>query len=212
MQKSSNIFIRIDEFIFQKLDYLKTEGIFQKFNDVLSTLDEAQQKLVAQVTTFFFILTPFIFVFILWWGNFQTKKAIEIKKQIIEQIAIYEGNQTTLNNISANYLAPAAILGREDLDNKIRNILSQNAIDQSKVSIKNFNQTSTSSTVAKIEAEISFEKFGTNDFSMFMRSLIENERMKIIKINLVKNKENNLLDGSLSVSHMGQNAFSNRSE
>lgn len=212
MEKSPSIFIKIDEFIFHKLDYLKTEGVFQKFNDMLSSMEEAQQKLIAQLTTFFFILIPFIFTLFLWWGNYQTKKAIEVKKQIIEQIAIFEGNQTTLNNISSNYLAPSAILGREDLDNKIRNLLSQNSIDQSKVNIQNFNQTSTSSTVAKIEAQISFQNFGTNDFSTFMRSLVENERFKIIKIDLTKNKETSLLNGSVSVRHMGQNTFSNRSE
>ena len=44
MEKSSNLFIKIDEFIFQKLDALKSEGFFQKFNDALANLDENQQR------------------------------------------------------------------------------------------------------------------------------------------------------------------------
>lgn len=205
MEKSSNIFIKIDEFIFHKLDTLKNEGIFQKFNDAISSLEESQQKIVAQVITFSFILLPFIFVIILWWGNSQTKKNIEIKKQIIEQIALFDGNKNALNNISANYLAPSAVNGQDDLDNRLRNILSGNGIDQSKVSIASFNPVSTSSNVAKIEAEITFSNFGTNDFSSFMRALVENERFKILKVNL--NKENSLLQGSISLMHMGQSAF-----
>jgi hypothetical protein len=208
MEKSSNIFIKIDEFIFKKLDLLKTEGVFQKFNDALSNLDEAGQKLVAQLTTFTFILLPFIFVLILWWGNSQTKKALEIQRQIIEQIALYEGNQNSLNNISANYLSPSAIGGQEDLDNRIRNILSQNSIDQDKVTISNFQLTSTSSTVAKVQADLSFKSFGTNDFSVFMRALVENERLKIMKVDLIKNKDDNLLQGTISLMHMGQNVVS----
>ncbi len=208
MEKSSSIFIKIDDFIFKKLDMLKNEGVFQKFNDTLSMLDEAQQKLIAQITTFGLILLPFIFVAVLWWGNSQTKKSIEIKKQIIEQIALFEGNQQALNNISSSYLSPSAIIGRDDLDNKIRNIMSQNAIDQEKVSIKDFQVASTSGAVAKIEAEISFKDFGTSDFSSFMRSMVESERFKILSINMTKIKETNLLQGKMKLMHLGQNAVS----
>jgi len=207
MEKSPNIFIKMDEFIFKKLDLLKSEGIFQKFNDVLSTLDENQQKLAAQITTFSFLLLPFLFVVVLWWGNSQTKKAIDVKKQIIEQIALFDGNKNTLNNISSNYLAPAAISGQEELDNKIRNILSMSSIDQSKVTVSSFHQASTSSSVGKIEATILFTGFGTNDFSNFMRSMIETERFKILKVDLTKDKETSLLKGSISLMHMGQNSY-----
>lgn len=206
MEKSSNLFIKIDDFIFKKLDLLKNDGVFQKFNEALSNLEESQQKLVAQLTTFAFILLPFIFVLVLWWGNSQTKKALEVKKQIIEQIALFDGNQNALNNISANYLSPSAISSQEDLDNRIRNILSQNGIDQEKVTVSNFQTTSTSSTVAKVEADLNFNNFGTNDFSVFMRTLVERERLKIMKVDLIKNKENSLLQGTISLMHMGQNA------
>ncbi len=206
MEKQS-FFIKIDEFIFSKLDLLKSEGLSQKFNDAVSGLDEDQQKIIAQVTTFTFILIPFIIVAVLWWGNSQTKKNIIIKKQIIEQIALFDGNNNTLNNVSANYLAPAAIQSQNDMENKITNILSTNSIDQEKVQITNFQQASTSSKVGKIEAEVSFNNFGTTDFGNFMRSLIEMERFKVLKVDLTKNKETNLLRGTVSLMHMGQNPF-----
>ena len=205
MEKSSNLFIKIDEFIFQKLDSLKSEGVFQKFNDALANLEESQQKVVAQITTFVFILIPFIVVGVLWWGNSQSKKALETKKQIIEQIALFDGNKNTLENVSASYLAPSSLNGQDDLDNRMRNILSQNSIDQSKVNISNFSQNSVSSNISKTEAEIIFKDFGTSDFSNFMRSLVEYERFKILKITLNKNNETNLLQGSISLMHMGQN-------
>lgn len=206
MEKTS-FFIKIDEFIFSKLDLLKSEGLSQKFNDTISGLDENQQKVIAQATTFFFILLPFFFVALLWWGNSETKKAIATKKQIIEQIALFDGNKNALNNISSNYLAPMAIQGQNDMDNKLRNILSTNSIDQEKVSITAFATTSTSSSVGKIEAEVSFNNFGTSDFSNFMRGLIEIERFKILKVDLNKNKDTNLLRGTISLMHMGQNPF-----
>ena len=208
MEKTSNIFIKIDDFIFKKIDILKNGGAFQKFNDLMSMLDESRQKIITQLIAFFFILIPFFVVLILWWGNTQTKKEIDLKKQIIEQIALFDGNQNALNNISSNYLSPSAISGQDDLDSRIKSILSQNNIGQEKVTVNSFNQASSSSTIAKVEAELSFNNFGTNDFSVFMRTLVERERLKIIKVDLIKNKESNLLEGTISLMHMGRSNVS----
>ena len=208
MEKTSNIFIKIDDFIFKKIDILKNDGVFQKFNDLMSMLDESRQKIITQLIAFFFILIPFFVVLILWWGNTQTKKEIDLKKQIIEQIALFDGNQNALNNISSNYLSPSAISGQDDLDSRIKSILSQNNIGQEKVTVNSFNQASSSSTIAKVEAELSFNNFGTNDFSVFMRTLVERERLKIIKVDLIKNKESNLLEGTISLMHMGRSNVS----
>lgn len=206
MEKSKNLFIKIDEFIFQKLDFFKTDGSFQKMNELLTTLEEEHQKVFAQALTFTLLLIPYIFVVSLWWGNHNTKKRIEIKTQILEQISVLNGNRDALTNVSSSYLAPVAILGQEDLDNKIRNIMSVSNIDQSKVSILNFNQVSTTSTIAKIEAVLSFKNFGTQDFSNFMRSMVETEKFKVQRINLVKNKSTNLLQGEVSLMHLGKNS------
>ena len=204
----TNVFIKIDEFIFQKLDLLRNDGFFQKFNDAISGLEEAQQKAIAQVTTFTFILVPFMFAAVLWWGNSQARKDLDVKKQIIEQIAFYDGNQSAFTNISANYLSPSAIMSQNDLDSKLKNILASVSIDAQKVNISNFNVLSTTSSISKVEATVNFKSFGTSDFSNFIRGLTESERFKILKVNLVKNKESNLLEGSMSLMHMGQSSMS----
>lgn len=205
MEKSKSLFIKIDEFIFQKLDLLKAEGLFQKAQDLMTNLDESQQKLAAQLTTFLMLLLPFFIVLGFWITNSQSKKAIEVKKQIIEQIALFDGNKTTLSNVSGNYLSQNSIQGQDDLDNRIRNIASSSQIDQQKVSITNFSQTSSSASVSKIEAVIAFYGFGTSDFSNLMRGMVESERFKVEKINLTKNTKTNLLEGSVSVIHLGVN-------
>ena len=203
--KSKNLFIKIDEFIFQKIDLLKNEGFFQKFNDAIANLNEDKQKIAAQAVTFTTILIPFIFVFVLWWGNYQMKKNISLKKQIIDQIALLEGNKSTLNNISSNYLASSPLNSQDDLDARIRNLLAANSIDPNKVNITNFNQFSSSSTVSKVEADLQFKNFGTLDFSNFLRGIVESERFKIAKVTLKKMDESKLLQGTISLLHLGQN-------
>ena len=89
MEKTKNIFIKINDFIFKKIDLFKSDGSFQKLNDILGGLEEEQQKLFAQLLTFFFLLLPFVFVATLWWGNHKAKKNIDIKNQILEQISTH---------------------------------------------------------------------------------------------------------------------------
>lgn len=206
MDKAKNFFIKIDEFIFQKIDQLKNDSSFQKLNEYLSGIEEDQQKIMAQVLTFSLILIPYLFVATLWWSNHKTKKNLEVKNQILEQIATLNGNRDTLNTVSSNYVSPTPINGREDLESKIVNMISTSGIEQTKVHVVNFSQLSTSNTISKVEAMINFRNFGTQDFSNFMRALVEQEKFKIKKIDLNKDSNTNLLSGEVSLLHMGKNA------
>ena len=206
MEKTKNVFIKIDEFIFQKLDLFKADGSFQKINELITALDEEQQKIFAQALTFTLIIIPYLFVITLWWGNYRAKKNIEVKSQILEQISTLNSSKDALANVSSNYLAPVAIQGQEDLDNKIRNLMSSNNIDQAKVHVLNFTQLSSTSSISKVEAMLSFQNFGTQDFSNFMKALVENERFKVMRINLTKDKASNLLKGEVSLMHLGKNS------
>ncbi len=204
MDTTKNFFIKIDEFIFHKIDLLKNDSSFQKINEYLSGIEEDQQKIMAQALTFSLILLPYLFVAVLWWGNHKTKKNIETKNQILEQIAVLNGSRDTLNTVSSSYVSPTPINGREDLDAKIVNMVSTSGIDQSKVRVVNFSQLSTSNTISKVEAAVSFRNFGTQDFSNFMRALVEQEKFKVMKIDLLKDSASNLLNGEVSLLHLGR--------
>jgi len=206
MDKSNNIFSKIDDFIFQKLDFLKNEGSFQKVNELLSGLDEAQQKIFEQIITFTFILIPYLIIIFLWWGNHKIRTNMEVKSQILDQISTLSGNKDARSFLSSTYLAPVAIASSDELDNKIKHLLASNNIDQTKVKVLNYTQVPTTSSITKIEASISFQNFGTLDFSNFMRLLVDQEKFKVMRINLEKNKTSNLLDGTISLIHLGKNS------
>lgn len=205
MDTTKNFFIKIDEFIFQKIDLLKNDSSFQKFNEYMTALEDSEQKIIAQVVTFAALIFPFIFVLTLWWGNHKTKATIEVKNQILEQIAQLNGSKETLSTVSATYVSPSAIVSREDLEQKMVSLLSTSDIGQTKVQVLSYNQLSTSSSISKVEAEVHFKDFGTQDFSNFMSALVEKEKFKVMRINLVKDK-NNLLKGDVSLMHLGRSA------
>jgi hypothetical protein len=206
MSNSTKIFKKIDQFIFLKIDLFKNDSSFQKFNDFKSNFNEEQQKTISQVIVFGIIIVPFIFAGFLSYSNFKIKKNIETKNQILEQIAILNSNHENLNITSNQLVSSSAFNSKEDLENKIRNIFSTRGIDQSKVSITDFNQTSTGSSLSKIETTIHFDNFGTQDFSVFLNSMIEVEKFKVERVSLIKNTTNSLLQGNITLIHIGRNS------
>ena len=204
MIAKKNIFIKIDEFIFQKLDLLKNDNGVSKINEFIQTLEEQQQRILTQALTFGLIIIPYIVVISIWWSNAKIKQAIQTKNQILEQVSLLNSNKTALMTVTNNYIAPYAIITQMDLENKLRSVMSSNYIDAKKVNAR-FNLISTTSTFTKIEANINFNNFGTQDFSNFLRVLTENERFKVTKVNLIKNNSTNLLQGELTLLHIGRN-------
>lgn len=200
-----NIFNKIDAFIFSRLDVLKGDTFFVKINEMLMTLDEKKQKITTQAITFSLLTLPFFLALGLWYFNFQNKKDIEIKKDILEQIALFDSTNAALGQLSFQAISPNGILAQNDLDNIIRNILSQNAIDQSKVSIKEFFPGSSDQHIIRSQATISFNRFGTQDLSKFLRMMIDREKFRILDVNFEKDTSNELLQGTMNIIHIGRN-------
>lgn len=204
MGSARNFFLKIDQFIFNKIDQLKNDSGLLKLNDLLLNLTDDQQRIFIQVLVFSFILIPYFLLGIFWWSNHNIKTRLDFKTQIIDQIALLNGNRDTLSNVTNNFLSSNGINSRDEIEGKIINIASRYNINSNKVRLLDFNPISTSTTITKTEAKIKFTDFGTQDFSNFMRELVEIEKFKIYKVDLNKNIDNSLLEGTLEIRHMGR--------
>ncbi len=204
MGSARNFFLKLDQFIFSKIDQLKNDSGLLKLNDLLLNLTDDQQRIFIQVLVFSFILVPYFFLGIFWWSNHSIKSRLDFKNQIIDQIALLNGNRDTLSNVTNNYLSTNGINSRDEIEGKIINIASRYNINSNKIRLLDFSPISTSNTITKTEAKIKFTDFGTQDFSNFMRELVEIEKFKIYKVDLNKNIDNSLLEGTLEIRHMGR--------
>lgn len=204
MGNAKNFFLKIDQFIFNKIDQMKNDSGLLKLNDLLLNLTDDQQRVFIQVLVFSFILVPYFFLGIFWWSNHTIKSRLNYKNQIIDQIALLNGNRDTLNNVTNNFLSTNGINSRDEIEGKIINIASRYNINSNKIRLLDFSPISPSNTITKTEAKIKFTDFGTQDFSNFMRELVEIEKFKIYKVDLNKNIDNSLLEGTLEIRHMGR--------
>jgi len=199
-----NAFLKIDQFIFSKLDQLKSDSSVQKLNDIVLNLTDEQQKIFSQVIVFGAILIPYIFIAVFFLFNHSIKNKISQKTSVIEQINLYKGNSRSLQSITDNYLNSTSIFSQGDLESRLINIASQYSIKPEKVQVVNFDMNNRSSSLASIHARIKFSNFGTNDFSNFMREIINTDKFKILSVDFLKNKQDDLLNGNIEISLLGK--------
>ncbi len=205
-EEKKSLFKKIDSAIFKQIDGLRTDPSFSKVSDFLNNFSEQESRVIQQILSFLFLLIPYLFVLILFISNYQTKKEISLKKQVIEEFDILNSNRENLLATGPQFLANSAIQSQSDIENRVRNILSSNSIDQSKISIKNFDVALSTSTFTKTFSTISFNKFGTNDFNSFLKNIIDLEKFKISKIKMSRDMELELLQGEVELLHLGRNS------
>ncbi len=202
-----SFFKKIDSIIFKQLDAVQKEGSLSKLSDLFSSLSEQETRFLQQFLAFSVIAFPYLIVIFLYWGNYQNKKNILLKKQIVEEFEIFNSNRNNLSLQGPILLAPSSIAGQSDLENRVRNVLSSNSIDQSKVTVTNFDIGMSSSTFTKSTSIIQFNKFGTQDFNLLLNNLIDIEKFKINKIKLKKDTTSELLIGEIELLHLGRNSM-----
>ncbi len=205
-EEKQSLFKKIDSAIFRQIDGLRTDPSYNKISDFLNNFSEQESRIIQQVLTFLFLLVPFFFVLILFFSNYQTKKELSLKKQVIEEFDVLNSNRENLMATGPQFLAPSSIQSQSDIESRVRNILSSNAIDQSKISIKNFDVALSTTTFTKTFSTINFNKFGTNDFNLFLKNLVEFEKFKISKIKMSRDMELELLQGEIELLHLGRNS------
>ncbi len=198
-------FKKIDEEIFKKIDQLQNDPTFSKILEAMNSLSEQEKRITQQILSFVFIFTPFLVVLIMFYSNFQLKKTILTKKDVLIEHDIYFSNRETLSAFGPQFLSPIPLLSSGDFESKLSNIISSQNLDADKVKLKNFEILEENNTFVKSLAILSIERFGSMDFSKLLKNLSSSDKFKIQKIQLNKTPENELLSGEIEFLHLGLN-------
>lgn len=200
------LFQTLDQSLFNLIDQAKSQPAIVQLQDQINALEAKQQKIVSAAISIGAILLPIAITGILALFNMQERSTIETKKEIINYASLIDKSSRDLSQISASSLSGNAIEDRGQLDNLLRNVLSQNQIDQSKAQVVDFNELKRSAMIVSTESKIQISRFANQDFAKFLRSLLEREKFKISAISLVTDKETMLLSGTITLMHLGRNS------
>lgn len=195
----------IDQAIFNQIDQMKNDPNIAKITDSLNAMDDKSQRLASGAISATVILLPVILVSVYFYLNQSLRSSIQIKEDIIAQVAEIDKHNRQLTQISQSSIGAQAFEDRAQLEQRLRILLSQNQIDASKVNVIDFNQINSTEMTISSESKIEISRFANQDLSKFLRGLLEREKFKIQDINLNKDTESNLLNGSLTLLHIGKN-------
>lgn len=213
MAKIKNSFFKqFDTAIFKAVDNFKTGPLFSKIQEPLNFVEDDLRLIINNIISFALVLTPLMIISILFYMNFSYKKEIQLKKDIIATGNQILANKRAIETISYQVVSNASMGSEQQLLARIKSIASSLTIDQSKVSVSNFESYPSFSRSLKVNASINITKFSTSDLAKFVESLIQREKIKIEALNIKKNPEELQLDGNIKISLNSANNFSGGEE
>jgi hypothetical protein len=190
----------IDKFIIGKLSNLVDTAKYQSFIDLFNTWEDKVQNLFKAGLIFLTLFIPFLITMIFSMLHSSVKNDLSIKEDIIFTASSIISRANDLEKNTKKYFGRKPIMSKSAFERELKNALPQKGIDTSKISIGQFtaeeiNGVNESSAVLKFKELSNFNLYG------FFNVLSLRSRMKIDEINIKKNPNTNLLEGTVKVLH-----------
>ena len=189
------LFKRLDTEVFQGLDKLKTHPNYQSILDFYTNLEDDQQKFLKSGMMIALFVIPMILVTFLFFQNQSLKsdfsQRVEIYKKANEILAKNQG----VRDISSNIFSQNPIDSSEMIISKISSAVGP-TVDLNKIKVSNFTSDQISSSIVNSQATFSFKEMSVNELMDTFVGLIRREKFRIQSIQIIRNENTNLLQGS----------------
>ena len=200
----ANLFKKIDKFLFNQMDTVKTHPEYLKVMEKLSSLDDQLKVIINQSISFFIIFAPVILVLVLFFQNSSLKAHKEAKfdilslsRYIIDQNQELERANSQLSTISA--------IGDQDAFNaSFQSALRTEGVDASKFKVDDFEVLKTGSRIQKIESFVSFTNINLRTFTDTLKALEKRLKARFKEFEVTRSKKGDTLSGNFSLLVVGK--------
>lgn len=196
--KSLNIMKPIDNSVLELMDKLKDTEQFQKLQNSYSSLEEKEQSYVQAALVSIIIILPLLFLFIFYTFISSKKSDLKMKENIITNANAIIKQDSLLRRESRKALG-RNFGGQGNFKSNLTSAISRAGIDTSKLKVLNMDAEELSGGIEKLSADLKFNSFSSENFFAFTRTLGISKKIKIDEIQMHKNKQSNLLDGTFKV-------------
>lgn len=196
------LFKKIDRAIFQRLDQFRSSPSYNGLQDFYNGLDEEQQKVFKSIVTISIFIVPMIFISILWWQNSSINSDLQSRIELVSKANEIIGQRESLQNIAPNILSMGPIDGQSMMTSRVSNILSSSGMDLSKIKIEEFSSDISAGNIVKSEASLKFSNLSTDEMVNMLTNLIQREKFRIQNVDIIRNNDNNLLNGQFRIVHL----------
>jgi hypothetical protein len=202
-KSSKAIFHIFDEMLFKQTSQMKASPAFQSYVDKFNRLDDKEKKLITYVGNALLVIIPLILCLNFYLSNNRLQDKVQMKKDLLTNFLEFKSKSDGLKNAAINILASVPIEGEEDLLRRLKVIVSQHSIPDSKIRIEDFSKNSKNNNLVYVTANVLFKDLSNNNFNSVLLSLYQKEKMIVSTLKVSKSK-NKLLNGSIGIIHMGQ--------
>lgn len=192
----NSIFKKLDHEVFAGIDKLKNHSNYQPFLDFYTNLEDEQQKLFKIASLLALFLVPLLLLSVLYFKNMGLKSDYKQRADIYLKAGEILSKSQGVRQVSSNILSQNPIDSSEMIISKISSSLSPLGVDLNKIQIANFESNEVSSSIISSQAEFSFKNMSVNELMDTFIGLIRTEKFRIETIQINRNENSNLLQGS----------------
>lgn len=201
MEQKQSLFKKIDMLIFKQVDGLISQSFWHQIADRFRILPEAQQKYLNHILSLLIIALPLGIVAILFVVNSSVSNELQMQKEISELIQNISDKHIEFSSLEKVKLSKTTILNQSDATNMLSKALERTGVNTSKIKLKNYDNSISSSGVSISNISFGFENFSFHDFSNSVSTLITKEKVIFTSLKLLKNEKTNSLNGAMNLTH-----------
>lgn len=204
MEEKKSLFKSFDKLIFKQVENYLTTPSFQQLYERFSSMDEDLQKIINQVCSILAVLVPIFIVSFLYFKNVQTRKTLDVKKNIFKLINEFTMKKNNMMTTENKVISSSLIPSQKALLLKIKKIANQKGIPDKNIKIANFTQVQPSASLNQSNSDLLFSNLSAKNLRSFLSHLVNNEKIKIAQIKVEKDKLSKLLKGKIHIIHFGR--------
>lgn len=204
MEERIPLLKRLDTYIFQQLDeFRKTPG-FAKIHEFYGGLEDEHQKVFKWVLLLSTFLIPFFLVLIMGLQNYSLSNEVDTRIALVERMQQIITQNSEVGGLSGQIAAPTAFNSQDELNSRLSSALASSGVDLAKIRVNNFSTESVSALLTRSEADFKFDGISTDQLMGVLTTLLQRERFRISAVQIKRNNDTNLLEGSFHGVHFGE--------
>ncbi len=206
------LFRKIDQEVFTSIDQFKRTPNYNPIQDFYNGLEEEQQKLFKAIAIFLIILLPLLGLGMIWLTNKSLAEDLKIRTSLVSKANEIIGQSQSIEEIIPRVFATNPIDSESMMSSRLSGLLSQIAIDLSKIQVKSFTSDSISNNVMRAEADFAFNNLSNDELMNLFTTMISREKFRISSVEVKRNSDTNLLQGQFHAIHYSSFSTNNGEE
>lgn len=202
----ANLFQKIDGFLFEQMLKLKTSPAFSKVQETFNELDDHIQRIIKYILIALAAFLPLVIALVFFISVKSSESQIDKLKESLQRVDHYLDSRRKLRSTGGRFLAPNPINSQSQFVDRIGLAVNTHNIDLANIQANDFSSEVIPGDIVKSIIAIKFKQLSSDQLFGMLLTLSTSYFVKFENIEITRSKENNLLEGIVSLNHFSKAA------